>query len=130
MPKPASPVIIGLEEFETFRGGPRIGQNWNDELPCLLVKERDGFSGILCRWELSDADRAAIANGADIMLTLFIGLRGCPPMYLEAFRKDCDAVHILDTRGVITQLPAEVRKYTAEEIAALKRKRESEGSKS
>jgi hypothetical protein len=78
----------------------------------------------------ADGGVSIYAIDNDFMLTLFIGLSGCPPMYLEAFRKDCDAVHILDTRGVITQLPAEVRKYTAEEIAALKRKRESEGSKS
>jgi hypothetical protein len=120
VPKPASPVIVGLEEFESYRGGPRAGQTWNDELPVLIVD--DGNIGIMCRWELSEADRVAVANGADIMLTLFTG-GGCPPLYVEVFSKICDASQIANTRGVFKNVPAHVRMYTDQQIAEIKKNR-------
>jgi hypothetical protein len=119
MPKPASPIIVGLEEFESYRGGPRAGQTWNDEVPVLIVD--DGQVGIMCRWELSDADRTAVANGADIMLTLFTGGR-CPPMYVEVFSKNCSADHIATTRGVFKNVPAHLRMYSPEQLKELRQK--------
>lgn len=61
MPKPVSPVIVGLEQFEVYRGGPRAHQHWNEELPCLLVSDPAISAGVMCRWELSDEDRRAVA---------------------------------------------------------------------
>ena len=126
MPKPATPVIEGLEKYESFKGGPRAGQTWNDELPCLLIDERNGFKGLMCRWELSEDDRRKIAGGADIFLTLFI--TGCPPMYLEVFGKNVDPDYIVKERGVILP-PSSIRKYSESEIENLEKQKRGESIK-
>jgi hypothetical protein len=122
MPKPATPVIQGLEHLETYKGGPRAGQTWNDELPCLIVQEPDGHSGIMCRWELTEEDRKAVAAGADVILTLFIGDRGMPPMYVEVWNAHkVDILHLVKHRGII-EVPDRIRKYTDEQVAQMRRR--------
>ncbi len=68
MPKPASPVIAGIENRVVT-----IAKDSEVFLPLpALVKQEAGQATILCRWELDDLDRARIEAGADIFVELML----------------------------------------------------------
>ncbi len=64
--KPASPVIPGERLAEVVFGA---GQPQYIPLPAIRVDEETGE--VITRWELDDADRAAIAAGGSIYLHVF-----------------------------------------------------------
>jgi len=64
--KSVSPVVPGLEQFELKIGGPENGQPEYQTLTAL--RGTDGR--VMSRWHLTPIERQAIAEGADLMLTL------------------------------------------------------------
>lgn len=73
MPDPVSPVVKGLEMFELTFGGGKNNQPEYKPLPSLR-----GNGCITSRWTFTPDERQAIANGGDILLTLWTG-GICPP---------------------------------------------------
>lgn len=63
--EPVSPIVRGLEEEEVVYAKD---QPQYVPLPCLKSRQPDGTGAILTRWTLTDAERQAIANGADVFL--------------------------------------------------------------
>jgi hypothetical protein len=81
--KPESPVVVGLEKHESFKGGPRAGQPQYMELPCLFTQD----GGIVSRWEPTEEERKWIAEGCDIFLTIFTD-GPYPPTRVEVLTKE------------------------------------------
>lgn len=79
--KAVSPVVVGLEKHEAFKGGPRAGQPQFLELPILY--SRDGF--VISRWEPTPEEREWIAKGCDIFLSLQCG-EAYPPTRVEVLQ--------------------------------------------
>ncbi|HWR35989.1 MAG TPA: hypothetical protein VN622_08995 [Clostridia bacterium] len=77
--KAVSPVVIGLERHESFKGGPRAGQPQYLELPCLLTKD----GGVVSRWQPTPEERKWIADGCDVFLTIYCGLEAYPPTSVQ-----------------------------------------------
>jgi hypothetical protein len=71
--------------------GPPLGQeDVIGDLPCQVVTALDGTKTIYSVWELSDEDRAAIANGYNLRLGVgWIG--GFPPVYLGVTHEQATA---------------------------------------
>lgn len=71
---PKSPVVEGLEAFETNIGGPQNGQPEYLPLPCFQAPD----GRVMSRWELTDEERMQILQGADIFVTIQTA-GGCYP---------------------------------------------------
>lgn len=59
------PVIEGLEEFEIVFAKNQARYN-----PLRALRQNHRHGRVLSRWTLTDAQRQAVANGADIYLEL------------------------------------------------------------
>ena|SRR5690242_5490682 len=73
-----TPVVAGLEPYELKIGGPENGQPQFFTLHAL--RSTDGR--VMSRWRLNEHERQAIANGADLFLTLHTEGR-YPPTRIE-----------------------------------------------
>ena len=62
--QPASPVIPGLEDREVV-----YAKDQPEYLPLPSLRTKSGHVG--ARWALTDEERALIAEGADVFLTLW-----------------------------------------------------------
>lgn len=76
MPTPASPVVVGLEAHEIT-----YAKDQPEYIPLPAVRSADGK--IVTRWTLTDAERAAIANGADIFLFVWTHNNPLQPVALD-----------------------------------------------
>lgn len=62
--------------------GPPVGQEETvGDLPCQVIDNEDGTRSIYSTWELSDADRNAIANGLNLRLGI-AWMGAMPPVSL------------------------------------------------
>lgn len=71
--EPVSPVFKGAEALEVT-----IAKNQPEYLPLPVIHGEDGR--VTSRWRLSDEEREAIANGADIMYTVLSSGKVYPVM--------------------------------------------------
>lgn len=77
--QPKSPVVHGLQQFETNIGGPQNGQPEFLPLPCF--QSPDGR--VMSRWELTDEERGQVALGADIFVTIWTAHGVYPPTVVQ-----------------------------------------------
>lgn len=78
-----TPVVVGLEPYELKIGGPENNQPQFFTLHAL--RATDGR--VMSRWRLTEEERQAVANGADLYLTLYTEGR-YPPTRLEVNLSD------------------------------------------
>lgn len=76
--QPVSPVMPGAELIEVV-----YGKNQPEYVPLPAVYLDTPSRPVLTRWRLTDEERAAIAAGADIVLTLLSFGRPLTPSYLQ-----------------------------------------------
>ena len=103
MPEPKSPVIVGLEKYEVTYGGPQAGQPQYLPLPALV--SRDASRKVMSRWELTDAEREWIANGADVFIVIHTFGTPYPPTEVHVLNKNAEHLpaHIGETYGLKDQ---------------------------
>lgn len=82
---PKSPVIVGLEDFETRFGE---GQPQYQVLPALV--SRGPEHAVLSRWEPTPEERLMIANGADIFVSVWTFDNVYPPTLVRVLNKNSD----------------------------------------
>jgi hypothetical protein len=80
----STPVVRGLEPFELKIGGPEAGQPEYHTLHAL--RSPDGR--IMARWEPTPEERADIAKGADLYITLAVGGNPYPPTLIQVMKLD------------------------------------------
>lgn len=89
----ATPVVKGLEPFELKLGGPEAGQPEYRTLYALRAPD----GRVMSRWEFSPEERAEIAQGADVLLSISTDGKPYPltlmmlttePMASDAYVKD------------------------------------------
>lgn len=104
--QPVSPVMPGSESIETVYGEKqqeyvplpavyldteqkvwRLWAGHSKTLPAVVCVERSSRP-VLSRWRLSDEDRKAIAEGADIVLTLLTFNAPLVPSHLQVVMPD------------------------------------------
>jgi hypothetical protein len=78
------PVVVGLEKFETV-----YAKDQPQYRPLRTLPGERGDSAI-SRWHLSDAQRKAIAEGADIYLELFHFWRPLAPSRMMVMSEPAD----------------------------------------
>ncbi len=89
--KPASPVIVGLEQYEIKFGD---GQPEYQVLPALRSTTPE--HAVLSRWEPSPEERLMIANGADIFVTVWTFDHLYPPTLVRVMNKNSSPKLISD----------------------------------
>lgn len=77
--QPKSPVVEGLEQFETNIGGPQNDQPEYMPLPCFQAAD----GRVMSRWELTDEERQQIATGADVFVTIWTTGGHYPPTSVQ-----------------------------------------------
>jgi hypothetical protein len=82
------PTIEGLEEREFVFGAKQPQYN-----PLRGLKSQDEQGKVLTRWELTEEQRKAVADGADIYLELMTFNQGLQPIRI-AVGKDMDPVFL------------------------------------
>jgi hypothetical protein len=80
--QPQSPVIEGLEPYEIILAKDQPGY-----LPLPVLRSASPHYAMLSRWVFTDEERQAIADGADIFLTIYTGGHQYPPTALEVGSK-------------------------------------------
>lgn len=81
--KPVSPVIPGLEEYETV-----IAKDQTQYLPLPAFVGSEPDVPVMSRWRLTDEEREKVATGADIVLTLLTFGSSLQPIVLEVVGVD------------------------------------------
>lgn len=95
MPNAQAPVIRGLELFEHTFGGPQNQQPQYFPLPVLIA------NGIVTsRWHLTAEERAAVAAGADILVSLATG-GAVPPQRVVIAAMDSDPMSMAEALGIV-----------------------------
>ena len=90
--QPVSPVLS--EDYKPFEKVYAKDQLQYNQLP--VIRHQDGV--LLSRWRLSAEERAAIANGADIMLTNHTFNQPLQPVRLEVCGDHLDDIAALASR--------------------------------
>ena len=75
---PKSPVMPGSESIEVV-----LGKDQPEYLPLPCVSLDTPARPMLTRWELSDEERMALAQGADIVLTQLTFAHPFQPVHLQ-----------------------------------------------
>jgi hypothetical protein len=88
-----TPVVNGLEPYESKIGGPEQGQPEFLTLHSLCSPE----GKVMSRWEPTPEERQAIADGADVYLTIHTGNKGYPPTSVQVMRADECAEYVKAT---------------------------------
>lgn len=71
----STPVVKGLEPFELKIGGPEANQPQYRTLYALRAPD----GRVMSRWEFSPEERTAIAEGADVLLSISTDGKPYPP---------------------------------------------------
>jgi hypothetical protein len=94
--EPVSPVMPGSESIEVVYGK---GQKEYQELPAVYLDTPS--RPVLSRWRLTDEERMAVSEGADIVLTLLSFQGQCPmchtpltPSHLQVVMPDAMPVFV------------------------------------
>ncbi len=74
-----SPVVPGLEQYEIILGGKEAGQE--QYIGIAALRSPEGV--VVTRWQFTDEDRAAIAAGADLHLSVLTFNHPFQPVKLE-----------------------------------------------
>lgn len=82
--KPVSPVMPGSAPIEIVIGK---GQPQYEPIPAVYTADIDSLP-MVSRWRLTDGERKAIANGADIVLTQLTFRRHYQPVHLQVCGPD------------------------------------------
>lgn len=77
--EPQSPVVPGLEPYEIV-----YAKDQPQYLPLPVLRSPKGV--VLSRWKLSDEERAAIAEGADLYLSMHTDFQPLQPIALQVAR--------------------------------------------
>lgn len=80
--QPIQPQVPGYDEFVIAKDQPEY-----IPLPAILVPV-EGVATVVTRWRLTDEERAAVANGADIWLQIMTGGAPLQPIRIAT---DCMA---------------------------------------
>jgi hypothetical protein len=80
----STPVIPGLEPYELKIGGPEANQPQYNTLHALRAPD----GRVMSRWELTRDERTAIADGADIFLSISTNGQPYPPTLVQVMRAD------------------------------------------
>ena len=106
MPEPKSPVVVGLEAYEKMYAE---SQAEYETLPALrsspeqIAKDKRCY--VLSRWELSAEDRDAIANGADVYVSILTSTGSINPYMVEVFSNHPDNTEPIKKRLGLADTP-------------------------
>lgn len=90
---PISPVLT--EEFknsEAIYGG-------EDYVPLPVIRNSTGV--VLSRWKLTDEERKAVANGADVFLSVWTFKQPLQPLRVEIGECDRSILEIAEHMGLV-----------------------------
>jgi hypothetical protein len=82
---PQSPVVEGLEPYEII-----LGADQPEYQPLPVLRSAAPNYAVLSRWVPTEEERAQIAAGADIFLTVHTFGRSFPPVAMEVACKSTD----------------------------------------
>lgn len=90
---PISPVLA-----PEFAPAERVagGEGYID-LPMLM----NSTGVVLSRWKLTDAEREAVANGADVFLSIWTFMQPLQPLRIEIGECDRSIVEIAEHMGLV-----------------------------
>ena len=92
---PSSPVLT--EEFQDKEVVYAKGQP--EYMPLPTLRNQEGV--VMSRWKLTDGERAAVAMGADIMLSCLTYNQPLQPVLMEIITKDADVIGICVRMGIL-----------------------------
>ena len=92
---PVSPVLV--PEFVAAEKVYAVDQPQYDPLP--VIRNRTGV--VLSRWKLTDAEREAVANGADVFLSILTFNQPLQPLRIEIGECDRSLMDIAEHMGLI-----------------------------
>jgi hypothetical protein len=81
--KPVSPVAPGSEAAEVI-----FAKDQKEYIPLPTLRLSTPQVPVISRWELTKDERASIASGADVVLTLWTFGQPLQPVLLEVCQKD------------------------------------------
>jgi hypothetical protein len=93
--QPSSPVLT--EEFRDKEVVYAKDQPEYAQLPALC----NAAGVVMSRWKLTEQERAAVALGADIMLSLHTYNQPLQPVLMEVITNEADLVGICTRMGVL-----------------------------
>mgnify|MGYP001567924825 CR=1 FL=1 len=76
-----------------------FAKNQPEYLPLPVLRTKDGV--VLSRWRLTDAERAAVADGADILLTVMTFNAPLQPFRIEVAEHPRSALEVAEEFGLI-----------------------------
>lgn len=97
--EPISPVIVGLEPYELA-----LGADQSQYAPLPVLRGAAPQFPVMSRWTLSPVERALVAEGADVYLTLWTFGMPYPPTRVEIMRATADADLIIERMGLNEEL--------------------------
>jgi hypothetical protein len=86
---PASPVVAGLESYETI-----FGEKQPEYVALPALRGAAPEHAVMSRWELTKEEREMIANGADIFVSIWTFGGLYPPTHVRVMNKNTDATII------------------------------------
>lgn len=102
MPNSVAPVIPGIAEIDEVEWAKN--QPEYDTLPAITYRENPQVP-VTSRWKFTDAERKAIAEGADLYLTLLTFGTPLQPICVQVFRPD-EAAWNIPRQGFAPLVPA------------------------
>jgi hypothetical protein len=93
--QPSSPVLT--EEFQDKE--VVYAKDQPEYMPLATLRNASGV--VMSRWKLSDEERAAVALGADIMLSCCTYNQPLQPVLMEVITNEADLVGICTRMGIL-----------------------------
>lgn len=79
--EPQSPVVAGLEPYEII-----LGADQPEYRPLPVLRGPSPYYATMSRWTPTDEERALIAEGADIYVTIYTFQQPYPPTSVQIMR--------------------------------------------
>lgn len=94
---PSTPVLT--DEFADKE--VVYAKNQKEYKPLHVIRKSDGV--VMSRWKPTEAEREAIASGADILLSVYTFNQPLQPLYMEVPVCDRDYLEIAARMGLLTE---------------------------
>ena len=90
---PVSPVLVPeFQGIEKTYGG-------DGYIPLPVIRNSTGV--VLSRWKLTEAEREAVANGADVFLSIWTFMQPLQPLRIEIGECDRSILEIAEEMGLV-----------------------------
>ncbi len=107
---PQSPVVEGLEPYELL-----LGADQPEYKPLPALRSPAPVYAVMSRWAPSEEERRLIAEGADILLTVWTFGAAYPPTLLEVMRRSADPDLIRERMNLDQELDERLRAIYAKQ---------------